>query len=243
MDEQPERNRTAYGKFAEQFKDEIIAEHVRKLTKPKEPGEEAPDRTPQILKDPQGLIIRGRMLRFKPTITSYAKNFCLRLISRDDFLIATRNDTRKLLQGVGAMGSIMLSSSKIEKAVQEIVDMLYRMTEGIPLRDMDINMVPPLVDTVMKIVENTLAERTAKPAHEKFQELRKQQGPTLINDPLDEFPPKIRELLLNRLPTMGLNPRDMPTLKRLARQMGLDPDEAIEELKQGRIPEKLKNFL
>lgn len=243
MDEQPERNRTAYGKFAEEFKDEIIAEHVRKLTKPKEPGEDAPDRTPQILQDPQGVIIRGRMLRFKPTIMSYAKNFCLRLISRDDFLIATRNDTRKLLQGVSAMGRMMLSSSQIEKAVREVVDTLYRMTEGIPLRDMDINMVPPIVDTVIGIVENTFAAQAGKPAHEKIQEARGQPRPTIENDPLNEFPPKIRELLLNRLPMMGLNPRDMPTLQRLARQMGIDPDEAIEELKQGRIPEKLKNFL
>lgn len=244
MDDQPKkRSKILYGKIAEQYKDTILADHIRDLTRRKKDDDKKEKKSPRIVSDPQGLIIQGRLRRFKPTITSYAKNFCLGLISRDDFLIATRNDTRKFLNSVSSMGRLFIPPEQVNHMVNEVVDTLYQMTEELTPRDMDIHMVPPIVDTIMGIIEKKFAERSEISDHEKFAEAKEGGSPLPANDPLSEFPPEIQKLLLSRLPMLGLNPRDIPTLKRLARQMGVDPDEAIAEMKAGRIPDKLKNFL
>jgi hypothetical protein len=237
---EPKKRTVAYGRIAEQFRSAILAEDVKKLAQPKQ--DEPEDKAPQILSDPQGMIIRGRLLRFKPTITSYAKNFCLRLISEDDFLISVRNESRKMLTSVRSMGRVQITMAQVEKYVRDIVYTLAKMLQDISPNQIDIQMAPPLVDAVMDMVEQAFAERAALPDHEKVQEQSQPQGDVPANDPFKDFPPEIRSLIVQRMAMLGVQTRDMDTLKRMARQFGVDPDEAIEEMKQGRIPDSLKRF-
>jgi hypothetical protein len=250
MSDQNKKKSVAYGQLAEEYRDAIIKDSVQHLTRPASPEEkhreESQKQGPSILSDPQGTIIRSRLQRFKPAITHYAKNLCMRHISQDDFLISVRNESQKLLENIQSMGRLMLSSGQVRDKVNEVVDTLHKMMEGIPRGHMDIQMVPPIVDKTMEIIETAIATRAAMPEREKHQEIREraaQRYPSPENDPLADFPPEIRQAIVERLTMIGLNPRDIDTIKRLARQFGVeDPDAAIEQLKRGEIPEELKNF-
>lgn len=248
-DQKPKK--VVYGRLAEQFRDAIAEDSVRHLTRPASPEEkhrqESQSKSPSILTDPQGTIIRARMKRFKPAITHYAKNLCLRHISQDDFLIAVRNESQKLLENIQSMGRLMMGGDQIRAKVREILTTLQQMMDGIPKSQMDIQMVTPIVEKIVDTIEAAIATRAAMPDHEKYQEIRDKAAerlPLAENDPLADFPAEIRSRITERLTMIGLNPRDLDTIKRVARQFGVeDPDEAIEQLKKGEIPEQLKNFL
>lgn len=248
-DQEKRPEKVAYGRLASQYKDAIVKDSVQHLTRPpteEEKQQEAAKKSPGIVSDPQGTIIRARIQRFKPALEHYAKNLCFRQITKDDFLISIRNESQKLLENIQSMGRLMLSTGQVRDHVHEVVDTLHKMMEGIPESQMDIQMVTPIVDTIIGIIEKAIASRAAMPAHEKYQEMKDkatQRMPIPQDDPLAEFPPEIRSRITERMAMIGLNPRDMETIKRLARQFGVeDPDEAIEQLKRGEIPEQLQKF-
>jgi hypothetical protein len=237
MDNNEPKKKVVYGRIAEQFRQAVIADEVKRLTEKKKADEE---KVPEIISDPQGMIIRGRLRRFKPAILTYAKNFCLHLISEDDFLLAVKGEARRMLTSVRSMGRIRISATQVEQYSKDIVYTLARMLQDVPEAAIEINMATPLVDAVMSMIEQVFAERAALPDHEKLGEGK--ETAVSEDDPLKDFPPDIRALVVERLVMLGLNPRDIDTIKRFARQMGVDPEEAIEEMKQGRIPEKLRKF-
>ena len=240
-DDGKKKKKVLYGNIAEGFRDAILADEVSRLARPKkdEPGK---PEVPALISDPQGMIIRSRLKRFRPTIDSYCKNFCLDRISRDDFFIAIRNECRKMFNGIRTLGRMHITPSQVEEYSRGIMYAVARMLEGVPASAVEINMVPPLLDAVMQMVEQAFAERSAMTMGEKIDEGRVDPRKPRDDDPLKDFPDAIREAIVNRMVSMGLNPRDVTTLKRLIRQLGMEPDEAFEELKAGRIPDKLKKY-
>jgi hypothetical protein len=236
------KKKVLYGNIAENFREAILADEVSRLARPKK-DEPAKPEVPALISDPQGMIIRGRLKRFRPTIDSYCKNFCLDRITRDDFLLAIRNECRKMFNGIRTLGRIHITPTQVNEYAQGIMYAIARMLQGVPDSAVEINMVPPLLDAVMQMVEQAFAERSAMSMHDKIDEGRPDPQKPRDDDPLKDFPESIRTAIVNRMIEMGLNPRDVVTLKRLIRQLGMEPDEAFEELKAGRIPDKLKKYL
>lgn len=249
--QQPERSgdgKVAYGSVAAEYRKAILEDEMRRLTKPKSEESEKPkkDVKATVLQDPQGAIIRGRLVRFKPAMTRYAKNFCLRLISQDDLLLSVRNESRKLLMSLQSMGRLMIPPDQLDKCVRNILLTLQQMFEGITARELDIQMTTPIVDTIMGQIEKLIADRSATPDYEKIAELKGEQKGMEVDkdDPLAQFPPHIRKAIVTRLSMIGIDPRNMEALMGLAKQFGIeDPEAALEKLRNGEIPDELKHIL
>jgi hypothetical protein len=228
------KNKIAYGKVAEQYKQAILDDKMAQLTRPGGKEKDLPKKS-NLLADPHKALVGSQLHRYRPTVVRYAKNFCLRLISKDDFFIAIRNDTRKLLDMAYSLGKLPLNSPGISKEVWNIISHVNGMLEGIEEKDLDIHMAPVLTDAIIGMVEAILNSGDQIP---KKHEVREK-----MSGPLSKLPPNIRSVIVDRLRALGLDPNDESVLRGLARKFGLDPDEVLEQLGRGEIPNSLKPFL
>jgi hypothetical protein len=227
-----------YGKVASQFKDAFLADEMQKLTRPPEAKKEEPKK-PYIVSNPYGVLIGARLRRFKPVIEALTKNFCLRLISREDYILSLRRECGEMMKGVQQLYSYSVSSDNVKSATNDAVDMAYKMTEGIKRPEMDIQMAQPLIQAILSSIGESVEKYTQNP-------LKKSEGSAdnkIKGTFLSRFPEHIRKAIYQRLTMIGLNPNDEVTLKRLARNLGADPDKIIEQLEKGIIPDELKGWL
>lgn len=243
MSEQFRSKKRLWGKIASQYRNEIMAFEARRLAKPKQEESEK-TRKPLLIENPQKALIQAHMKRYAPTIKRYVANFCMRLLPRNDLYVAVSNETRKMLNNVRRIMHLSVTQRDVDNTVREIIATLEEMMTGLKDRDMEITMVSPIMEAITGKVEEfaDYAQNATRKLHD--QEAQDIATPTKPdpNDPLSVFPPKIARVIRQRLSSIGMSPNDTEQLKFLIRNLGVDPDEAFEQLKRGIVPEKLRKF-
>lgn len=243
------RNGKLWGGRAAKARDFITAFDAAEKAKPKREAEpEAPKSV--FTESPQTALVAARLRRFKPMVKAYCSNYCMRLIPRQDLFAAVRTSSSKLLNDARNMSKVALTRRKIHEIVDRIVLGMEGVLEGVSDRQVGIEYIEPLMGVVMGGLGEAFSARIAMTDEQRIAEAREQEGAGLIKTPaqrslsglLAQLPPEMAEKIRQRLYAIGINPNDEKSLKFLIRNLGVNPDEAMEQLRNGEIPEKLKGF-
>lgn len=240
-----------WGKTAKLFSGLIDEFKSKDLANPKK------DVKPKVAKsiidtDPQAAIIKSKLVRFRPTIKAYCLNYCMKRLDKDDFIHAIRVTCEKILSDCRNLGKIMLTKPAIRSIVDTIAAETDNLVSYMEEKKIGIGDTNFLISSIMDKIEWVFNNRMAMSDYDKMKEMgwKKDEQPknthkqeeTLVGY-IGKLPENVQSTIKSKLYGLGINPTDEMALRSLLKNMGIDVASVMNDLKEGRIPEKLKALI
>lgn len=239
----PKQNKIMYGGIAAQYKDALTELRVKDILSKKE--ENKKETLPMYMRNPVFLILLKKQKKFRIYVENLAKRVTMKHISTDDFILAMRNEIKRLFDGVRNGGTFSITDGMVKEIQNTVGDISYNYFLENP--KLGIGHALEISSILNTYVEDWIQGLNTKGKKESIGEVKKDKRNLPIfegrDDSLAGVPKEIKEKIEKRLDEMGISRYDTPQIRKLLSSVGLSWENVLESLKNGNVPPILQQFL